>query len=394
MSDKKGTQLPIDVRQFSKLTTSLFAAAIGQSGWDDFLAELSHQTGGTSTHIFGFDTEANISIEPILYGYDPAFIESYDDYYGTINSWAPGFAEHQQGVVVDSEAMCSTEELVKTEFYNDWVKPQGNLSQGGGAILFKNDTRFFAIGGNIRHRDTEKLKRPWLQIIGSLVPHMQQAFEMSRALAGARLESAVVAGQGLREIPAILILSHTGRIVFANNAAQLMLSEGVPISSNWRGELAFGLTGEARRISESFLRHHLTAANPSYTACMTTFLGGPTYSLRFARLTPGAQIELPLPFSLGFSANCSVLVVTKTRPTADLEALLRMTYALTASEASVAVLISNGLTADEISRQRNVSVHTVRNQLKAGMAKLGVRRQVELLRLFQEIKSSHSPFGS
>ena len=44
-----------------------------------------------------------------------------------------------------------------------------------------------------------------------------------------------------------------------------------------------------------------------------------------------------------------------------------------------------GFTLEEASRLRNVSVATIRSQLKALMAKTGTKRQVELIRLLSTL---------
>jgi DNA-binding NarL/FixJ family response regulator len=52
---------------------------------------------------------------------------------------------------------------------------------------------------------------------------------------------------------------------------------------------------------------------------------------------------------------------------------------LTRAEAEVALALAEGLTPGEIAEAREVSLHTVRNQIKAMMWKCGVRRQAELM---------------
>jgi DNA-binding CsgD family transcriptional regulator len=58
---------------------------------------------------------------------------------------------------------------------------------------------------------------------------------------------------------------------------------------------------------------------------------------------------------------------------------LQTTYALTSAETDIARYLAEGQSAVFIAAKRGVSVETVRTQIKAIMAKLGVSRQVELI---------------
>nr|WP_286189843.1 LuxR C-terminal-related transcriptional regulator [Labrenzia sp. R4_2] len=48
-------------------------------------------------------------------------------------------------------------------------------------------------------------------------------------------------------------------------------------------------------------------------------------------------------------------------------------------EADTALYLAEGMTAAEIAESREVSIHTVRNQIKAALSKCGCRRQADLV---------------
>lgn len=72
------------------------------------------------------------------------------------------------------------------------------------------------------------------------------------------------------------------------------------------------------------------------------------------------------------------------QPTIDPE-IVQKIFDLTAAEARVAVSIAHGSDLAEIALSHNVSVGTVRNQLKVIFSKTGVSRQAELVRLIYNI---------
>lgn len=383
----------LTVGDFSKLTTTLFSAALGQVEWEDFLSELSAYSGDICTHLIGFDSEAGLAIDFATVGYDPEYLKTYDQHFASLNAWAPGFAVQPSGVSVDCEVMCPTEKLIKTEFYHEWLRPQEDIIQGGGAVLFKSSTRVFALGGNIRQKDSDRLKGNWLRLVDQLIPHMQQAFEVSRALAGAKLETAIVAREGLREVPAVFMLSEIGRIIYANSVAQNMLVKGTPVGSDIQGNLTFGRHHRTfgRKADLDLLLHRLNSVNPSFSMILEDGGGGSSFALRFVKLTPEAQIAYPLDATLGFSSRCTLLIISEQRSTSTLFEILQIKHGLTEAEAEVSLLLVEGLTSREISDRRQSSIHTVRHQIKAAMAKLEVHRQVELVRTLNSM-TSHSPF--
>ena len=60
--------------------------------------------------------------------------------------------------------------------------------------------------------------------------------------------------------------------------------------------------------------------------------------------------------------------------------MLRTCYGLSMAESLLAQALVNGLSVREYAEERDLSVHTVRVQLKSITSKVGVRRQTELVR--------------
>jgi DNA-binding CsgD family transcriptional regulator len=65
--------------------------------------------------------------------------------------------------------------------------------------------------------------------------------------------------------------------------------------------------------------------------------------------------------------------------------ILAEAFDLTPAEAKVAVEVSHGKTADEVAAARSVALGTVRAQIKSALAKTGVHRQSDLVRLVMSL---------
>jgi DNA-binding CsgD family transcriptional regulator len=372
-----------DIADFTRVTTALFSAAIGRASWNDFLACLAEHAEGVRTQIIGYDDQTGLAVDMAEYGYDPGYIETYREHYAALNAWAPGFMSKPIGAVIDSEEMCPIEELKKTEFYHDWLRPQEDIIQGGGALLFHDATRVFALGGNIRERDAETMKEPWLRTVGYLIPHLRQAFDVSRALAGAKLETMIVAREGLRSVPGIAILAGDGRLVFANTTAETMLEEGHPIAADWKGRLVCG-RGNQRLSDIAMFR--LASRAASFTIDVPGD-DGATWQLRFTRFHLLDDLPPLLAHAMEIHGQCLLLLASRMEKGENPAADIAQALGLTQSEAEVALLVADGLSSREISERRSVSVNTARNQVQSAMTKLGVRRRTELVKAIQKVLS-------
>lgn len=358
-----------------------------QARWEKFLAELTHATGGVRTHLFGFDIPAGISLGLTSSGYDPDYIETYDSHYGTMNAWAVGFAKGEPGAVLPSEWMCSKADLFRTEFYNDWIRPQEDVAAGGGAILFKDESRMLAFGGNIRLKDEEQLEGPWLRTVGLLIPHLQQAFEISRALAGQSLELDLLRKGAVRGGAGVLLLADNGFVLYANEAGQAMLREGTVLRDDHAGRAVFN-----HPDATGALENCLNALRRGETPVAATFfggdgVGGEQYIIRLVQFDPEDHPAAVFPLVLAYSRACLLVTVNPLPDNRSADDAFAAMHGLTAAEMAVAAGIAGGLTPHELADQRAVSIHTVRNQLKSALFKTGARRQADLVRTLERARA-------
>lgn len=375
----------LDSHDLSLLTTHLFATAMGHASWEDFLGKLSQKSGDICVHMFGYDLEAGLSIDLAAHGYAPEHINTYMDYYANLNAWAPGFVAHDAGRVVDCEQMCTSSQLFKTEFYQDWLRPQEDIAQGGGALLFKNETRVFALGGNIRVKDADKLKNSWLSSVNQLIPHLQQAFEVKRLLAGGNLESVLIAREDLRFVPGIVVLSPAGRVIFSNPVAHEMLERGSPISKDILGRVYYRDSGASRVANIDSFKDRVKSEERSFIFKYKPEFEEIFYDFRFFKFDPRVETDLTFGNCLGITDHCTILMISETPKNDNLEDRIQKLGGLTAAEVSVSILLLKGLSIKEISEAREVSQHTVRTQVKSIMSKLSVKRQAELVLMLQKL---------
>lgn len=396
------SQDEVGLEEFSQVTALLFAAAVDPARWPDFMHALSRISGGVSTQMFGHDLSTGQACGLAHSHYDDAYVRTYLDYYTALNPWAPAYAQVKPGLAFSTEAICPRAELERTEFYHDWIRPQGDISAGGGTVLFRESDRVFAIGGNLRRRDETRLQGRWMRLLERLGPMLRHALEMNRALAGQSIELA--ARDLLPAVaPAVLVLDARGGVRYANAAAQALIARGEGLRLTPQGTLrlenaphpgaaAAPETPQARleralRALKEKLPSHPHEDEALHLRLRLRANGGKAaeFDLRAVRLDPDRLETPPAPILFDTGQPMLLLALTPCRPACNPVGRIAHAWKLPAAEAEVLVLLGRGLTPQEIAAERGVSLHTVRAQVKSLLARTGTRRQTELLcRLWAE----------
>ncbi len=374
--------MDIQQKDISELTTLMFAAALDRNRWTEFLERLHQVSGGVKTHIFGHDTEANTTLGILYGGYAPNAVRSFDDYYSGVNPWVGGFASGATGAVMHSQEMCLMEDVEKTEFYRDWVLPNEDIIGGGGSVLFNDAGRALFIGGNIRRKDIDLLENRWMQLVTVLTPHLQQAFEINRVLEGKSLELRALEGGSAA---AVLVVNRQRRMCFASANAENMLEDGAIVRLDSRRRLSF--TGHESALAFKVALKAMALEGLGFSSGFNVLdrVSGARYSCRTALLVPDGLDRSPLGLVGDTSEPCLLITIRPESAPADLVSRVSRNLGLSSREAQVAVQLAEGQRVTDIAQRHEVSVHTVRNQLKSAKAKLGVRRQTQLVRRVLEV---------
>lgn len=372
-----GVQLSLTADDVSELTALIYAAALDPAKWNHLLDRVAQKADGVRTQLFGQDFESGLHLGIIYSGYDPAGMESFGAYYHAFNDWAKGFIKFDAGIPLSAEQMCARDELEKGEFYNDWVRKQDDIVAGGGMMIYKDESRMFAFGGNIRRRD-ETREGEWMELVALLGPHFRQAFEISRKLSGMSIEALANAEAGARQT-AVLLIDGNGLVLYANPAAEALSARGSPI--------AIG-TNRAAKAADPALAQTLERARvalaenlPLPPVQFRFGSGDRAFDCHIAVVNPADIADLRISLLTDLGAPCLLLTLSPPAPGGDaLDALCRR-HGLTIAECAVLRQFAAGIRPDIIAESRATSLTTVRNQIKSIMAKTETHRQSDLLRL-------------
>lgn len=355
-------------------------AALDPTGWADVLAHLSDMSGGVKTHMFGYDIySGRRDLKRLTYNYDPDFLASFRLHFETLNPWSPAFIAGAPGQVQTAEEMYPADALRRTEFYCDWIRPQEDIIGGAGGVLLRDRNRVYGIGGNIRARDAAETEPFWARLLTGVMPLLQQALDMNRALAGVRLGSYLVRQRIDPEESAVVVLETSGRMVSLNARAATEVEAGTLMRLLPGGRLVLCDAAADQRL-EAIRNRPAGGAMPQGFYLPGDQPGARGWRCHVARLDAEAALTRVISEAHFVNPPLTVLVMVPGPESTPAERLSTR-LGLTPTEAEVSLLLAEGLSTAEISAQRGTSVQTVRNQIKQALAKAGCRRQTELVRL-------------
>lgn len=372
----------VTVDELNKLTSLIYAASVNWRHWSDFVEMVHDVSGGVRSAIHGFDTSTETPFAIAQSNFAPEFVESYFSYYGSISPWPAALGVAPVGQPLLAGSLVPHNDLSKTEFYNDWVRPQDDIACGAGVTLARNAGRVVIFAGNIRRKDADKLEKNFLRLIDVLTPHLQQALEINRMLAGRTVETAATAGA--EPGAAILGLTPGGRIVFANSRAEALIECGSILGRDLRGRIV--LPAAAQNVVQRLLDDMQGELAPGPRSLSLTGSDGVRWRAKMAALDGCGHDNSPFGVYYGLTGRCLLLALAQQSNDVELGQKLAHQFALSMAETDVAMSLTGGLSLPEIAEVRRVSIHTVRNQLKSALSKTGSHRQTDLVRLIERLR--------
>lgn len=356
----------------------IYDAPLVPDGWTRVLESLRTILGSRQNALFVQDLAdregpANIVASS---GYDLAFVDSYRDYYAAKNIFLPRTLSDPVGTVRLTHTICSEREILSTEFYEGWMKPQDQL-WGVTGLLLRDDSAQGMISCLRGPRDGPfgESEREILEVV---VPHLQRAVLLHQKIAAVNLLNESVVAAFDRWQMGVILLDSSGRVVLMNKAAEKIANQrdGLVVD---RSTITASRSTEKRR-----LRDLIAQAGQAGKSTAKSRVGAMPVSRESLRrplqvLVSSFRVK-DHPFLL--TKPSVILFVNDPEHTpATPETILRQLFGFTVAEAKLALLLMEGKTMAEASAERGITISTARAQLRALLEKTGTRRQAELVRL-------------
>ncbi len=360
--------------KFPSLVAQIYDSLLGSDdAWRTFLCSLRDAVGGCQAALF-IQGLAGAESRMISLG-DPDYDRSYGQHYGAVNPWfTRGRHLIQPGAVVTSEWYPSLE-LKRSEFYADWLRPQGMFYAVNGFVFA--GPRLAANVAVAKAWEKDGLETDDVSLFKRLMPHLQRVVSLQQRMAvhgggnlSAQLDERMVSG--------LFVVDQCCTILRSNAVAQALVDKGDGLWLGCGGKLRAADPAQDRKLRNMIIAAVSTARTGAGEA------GGYLPVTRGAGALPLALTISPLRAPIlafpGEPVAALVLVhepESRARPVK--EALMKL-YGLTTREAEIAAALALGYDVDEIAIRIGRGRENVRTHLRHVMNKLDVHRQRELVR--------------
>ncbi|MEN2709122.1 helix-turn-helix transcriptional regulator [Sphingomonas sp. NPDC092331] len=356
------------------LIDAIYASALDSGRWMDFLDQVTRTLSGFST-IYRWQHASPHDNQPLFHNFGD-FGQSYIDHFQSRNVWVTGSkATARTSAVLSSEQIVPIEELERTEFYADWMRPQ-KLKHGISCLLHAGQQYSYHLG-IIRGPEFGAFAEAEQQLLSDLLPHMARSFELGRTMEALQrnVHALHSAFDGLGV--GVLLVDARAKIHFANPIAERMLREE-PVLRAAGGCFGASLPAANARVRAAIADATGDARRSSGRTGATLALarrGRPPLSLNIA---PLAEQDRCI-----FGAGPLALAILSDgdRPVRLDIAALRSFFDLTPAEARLAAAVAAGTSLLDHAAAAGVGLATVKTHLAAIFRKTGTNRQADLVRL-------------
>ncbi|MBB2931454.1 helix-turn-helix transcriptional regulator [Paraburkholderia silvatlantica] len=357
-----------------QLIGDLYETALKQDGFLETIQRVAEWVGADIFHMYSIDAHRNA---PRFSYYTPtatsfgAMIASYVEYYRGLDPRVDLVNGHEPNTWFACQDHFNDSYVSRSEFFQDFLIPNGLRYMFGTRIASEGcDDVLVALVRATGRPAFTKCNRDEL---ASVSGHMQRAIRCWQDASELHHSAAVGTEMSGQLNVAAIVLDRQMRSVSLNPEAETMLR-----------------TGEGLKLRDGRLVATSSRQNDALQAAC----------VRVARTGHGETIVLDNEFKSGHqifmsinalpsqtgaarTAGPGLLVMTRCRGGARLvtASQLRQAFDLSGAEAAAAEALIDGKSPDEYASQKNVSIATVRTQLRAVFEKTGTRSQAEAVAL-------------
>ncbi|MCO4889508.1 helix-turn-helix transcriptional regulator [Cupriavidus sp. WGtm5] len=355
------------------LIDDIYAAGLGEQPWQTVLHALRRKTGVRLVNLLTLDAISPWLAPVAVAGDDDAWtaaaLQSYGTEFFRYDPALPIMHKWETGHWLDDVDVCSPRQQARDIFQQEFMRARG-LEHWSALKLYQNGQRsgFMSF---MAECDAPPLTEEQHNTIARLCRHVSRA-----SLLGLRIrhleEKALLAECMLESLDSAVWLLDTDRRVLSCNAAARTLMA----SQSTRLRVVHG-----RLIPEG-----CSESMQWQAACMNGLLsllpagtqGDAAHPLHFSliRLPPGTQLART------WQRPLTLMTFRVMRGPGERVRRLLLVYGLSEAEASVCVLMCcDGLTPQDCADRRQVSIATIRTQIKSIYAKTNMQRHGDLVRL-------------
>ncbi|MGA2133377.1 MAG: helix-turn-helix transcriptional regulator [Bryobacteraceae bacterium] len=349
----------------------IYEAVEDSEGWPVFLARLMKAMNGTAAALHFQDLGSGAENISVNMGLDPALAKAYAEHYHHVNILLQRAAPLlTPGTIVTNPQICEDATLARSEYYDEFMRPQDIFYVAGGAIARKGTQT--SLTSIFRPRRGGPYLEPEIALVKLLIPHLRRAARLRHGLNMLQVETTALDALTL----GILIVDEHLEVLCANSSGRKILAEkdGMAMAGN---RLALRRPQDATELRRLSLR----ACEPLVGPAIRT--GGVMTITRPSGRRPYSVVVSPTEARvLGWNDGKPAAILFINDPDNQAmpnDALLARLYGLTPAESSLTRILLRGEDLNDACDEMSIRRTTARTHLRHIFEKVGVSRQAELL---------------
>jgi len=358
------------------LVGQIYEASLDPDLWSEVLVSFAERIDAASAVLSFHNTRERHLSYVQLHARDEKFLRSYREYYVRLNPYLDELHRYSDSVYL-SQHIVPERELMRTEFYRDWLHPQ-DVHYHAGGVIFRDEARIALMDWQ-RPRSAPAFGDAEVRQITLFEPHLKRALTINQKFWGLLSDSQSAMAVLDALTIGVIFANEDKEVVYVNPKAEEMvrLGDGLILKDGHVFGAEPAQTEHLERLLDGAVR---TGAGVGMDAGGSMWVGAlfdrPYYVLVSPLRTHRNDLGLT-----GKRVCAAVFVSSPYHPYAVSVQSLRNMFGLTAAEANIVSELANGLTLEHIADRHELSKHTVRTHLKSIFLKTHTRRQAELAKL-------------
>lgn len=347
-----------------QFTGLVYAALLGETTWQHFLENLAVTVPDGTAGLVVHDTHSSDGYA-LLSGHGEKAMGHYNHYYAQINPLQPPLASMPVGTASHDDELVPREDLVRTEFFNDFLVPHG-LTRTAGVKLAEVGGQSFSLVVGSGDANSEPIRQS-VTGLQAIAPHVQRAFGFHGRRRGDFDAKGLLSLFDVADVGAI-VLNDERRAVTMSRAARAMLGDLSPLRIAADGRVGF----------------HKQAIQDLCGQMLRRSYAGPESAEFYSHRTKVTLVSIRKSPDLLYFEGPTVVVLLE-RPGAETVRFdpdfFAEAYGLSKTEMRALSGIVAGHSTDRIAAEADLSRETIRSQIKSLYSKMGVASVADALRL-------------
>lgn len=363
----------MDHPQLLNLIGEIYEAALDPTHWDQVLSQLCEQLNIKSAGLLIHDRESgNFSVAG-SYGIASIIKHTYGLGLGKLDIGWQVVTRYAEGSAFQFASYKETRRE-HPFFYNMVMRPMKTHYMGG-VCIYSNAEWQVGLG---LHRNLQQgaFDAETLATLETLAPHFARSMRIQREFHRLRVENFRLNDVLSRVMMGVVIVNEWHEVVYCNPVAEQILTRNPTLILLGKTLVAYNNaeTAALNQIIDELLQ---TPKNTSKSLGLSHPAKASPLTITCTNIDPNEVLEnlvLPAKSVALYLADPNLALLIRHESLTEV-------YGLTQAEARVALMVANGMELKDIAAHNQVSVLTVRTQLRHVFDKMGVNRQQEIVKI-------------